>query len=122
MAAGLLAGLALLLAHPAAAELNEHGRREVAELLQRVEKSGCSFNRAGTWYTAGEARAHLQRKYDYLMARDMLGSAEDFIVKAATKSSMSGEPYMMRCANAPAVPSSSWIDAELRRMRQGAAR
>lgn len=107
----------LLAATAIAAELSEASRREIAELLARVERSGCQFNRSGSWYSGAEARAHLQRKYDYLAARHQLGSAEDFVIHAATKSSMSGEPYQMRCGNAAPTPAATWLDGELRRMR-----
>ncbi len=36
------------------------------------------FQRNGSWYDGGDARAHLQRKYDYLLKKDMVDSAEQF--------------------------------------------
>lgn len=112
----VLAGL--LVAKPVSAvELSEAGRREIGELLGRVEKSGCQFNRSGNWYSGPEARAHLQRKYEYLLARHQIASAEDFVVRAATKSSMSGEAYQMRCGQAAPTLAAAWLDAELRRLR-----
>lgn len=104
-----------------AAELGESGRREIAELLVRVEKSGCQFNRSGHWYSGAEARAHLQRKYEYLLARHQIGSAEDFVARAATRSSMTGESYQMRCGQAAPTPAATWLDGELRRLRAAPA-
>ena len=109
--------LALGSAACAAAELNDKARREVSDILERIEKSGCDFNRSGSWYDGASARKHLQRKYDYLLARDKLGSAEDFISLAATRSSMSGEAYAIRCGSTTPVPSAQWLEAELRRIR-----
>lgn len=100
-----------------AAELNERARREVSEILERIEKSGCDFNRSGSWYDGASARKHLQRKYEYLLARDKLGSTEDFISMAATRSSMSGEAYAIRCGGTTPVPSAQWLEGELRRLR-----
>lgn len=101
--------------------MSEAARREVGELLARIERSGCEFNRSGTWYDGATARKHLQRKYDYLAARHQLGSTEDFVSMAATKSSMSGQAYTIRCAGAAAVPSAQWLELELRRIRATSA-
>lgn len=100
-----------------AVELSEVARREVAELLARVEKSPCEFNRSGTWYSGAQARNHLQRKYLYLAERGRLGSAEEFVSLAASKSSITGEPYLIRCGAAAPVTSAAWLDGELRKVR-----
>jgi len=92
---------------------------EIQQLLSFVAKSGCKFNRNGTWYPAPEASAHLADKERYLAERGQITSAEDFIAKAATKSSMTGKPYTVRCGSEPAIASDEWLTAELRRLRQG---
>ena len=94
-------------------------RTEIEHLLAFVANSGCQFNRNGTWYPAPEASAHLAEKERYLAERGRIASAEDFIAKAATKSSMTGRPYTVRCGSEPAVASDEWLTAELRRLRQG---
>ena len=94
-------------------------RTEIEQLLAFVAKSGCQFNRNGTWYPAPEASAHLAKKERYLEERGQIASAEDFIAKAATKSSMTGRPYTVRCGPEPAIASDEWLTAELRRSRQG---
>jgi hypothetical protein len=81
---------------------------EIEYLLQYVETSGCSFWRNGTWYDGAHARAHLRTKYDTLAARHLIGTTEDFIDKAATKSSVSGKPYKIRCADGTEVESGPW--------------
>ena len=92
---------------------------EIQQLLSFVAKSGCQFNRNGTWYPAPEASAHLADKERYLAERGQITSAEDFIAKAATKSSMTGKPYTVRCGSEPVIASDEWLTAELRRFRQG---
>jgi hypothetical protein len=82
---------------------------EIRYLLQHVEESGCEFYRNGSWYEGKRARAHLRDKYDYLLARNQIDSAEDFIEKAATKSSLSGRPYEIRCKDGIVVPSNVWF-------------
>jgi hypothetical protein len=94
-------------------------KREVAQLLDFVAQSDCQFNRNGTWYDAKKARVHLQEKYDYLDHRDKIPNAEAFIELAATKSSMSGKAYQVRCGNGPVRPSASWLSDELKRLRAG---
>ena len=114
----LLAAAALAVAVPAAAApLAATARAEVEALLARLQSSGCQFNRNGTWHSGAEAKAHLQRKLEYLEKKDMVGSAEQFIERGATASSSSGKPYLVRCGAAAAVESKVWLSAELTAMR-----
>jgi hypothetical protein len=92
---------------------------EVNYLLSYVETSGCSFYRNGSWYDGARARAHLQTKYDYLAARNLVGSADEFIDKGASKSSFSGKPYKIRCGTAE-VESGPWFHGVLARFRAAA--
>jgi hypothetical protein len=92
-------------------------RAEIEGLLGRLEVSGCEFQRNGTWYSATEAKAHLLVKLSYLEDRGMVASAEQFIERAATQSSMTGRSYLVRCASAAPVPSSVWLSAQLQLMR-----
>lgn len=109
---------ALLFALPvSAAELSPQAEREIAFLFAHMENSGCEFNRNGTWGDAAEASAHLRRKYRYLRQRELLSSADDFIVGAATASSVSGLPYQVRCPGAPIVESAPWFRAALEKHR-----
>jgi len=86
-------------------------------LLERIETSNCSFQRNGSWYSPVDARKHLQMKLDYMVKRNMLGSAEEFISKAASASSVSGEAYQIRCGTQAPVDSAIWLTAELKRIR-----
>jgi hypothetical protein len=94
-------------------------RAEIEHLLAFVAKSGCQFNRNDTWYPAPEASVHLAKKERYLETRGQIASPEDFIAKAATKSSTTGKPYTVRCGAEPAIASDDWLMAELARFRQG---
>ena len=93
-------------------------QREIAHLLAYLEQSGFTFLRNGTWYESKEARAHLERKYEYLMERSLVDSDEDFIERAASTSSMSGEYYVVQCPGQVKVTSGDWLRAELLRFRQ----
>ena len=100
-----------------AANLPEPARSEIGALLSRLEGSGCSFIRNGTGYSAAEARAHLDRKLRYLVNRSAVASAEQFIDRAASESSLSGQPYWVRCEGSLPVQSHTWLQGELRALR-----
>ncbi len=109
--------LACLLASAAAAPLSPPARSEIEGLLSRLETSGCDFNRNGTWYPGAEAKVHLMRKLKYLEDRGAVQSAEQFVELAATASSVSGRPYLVRCGNGTPVESATWLATQLRAMR-----
>jgi hypothetical protein len=114
----LLIAAALWSAGSALAAVPDATRSEVARLLDAVEKSQCQFNRNGSWYDARAAREHLQKKYDYLAKKNLVTTTESFIERGATGSSMSGDPYQIRCPGSPAVASAAWLKAELARQRK----
>lgn len=111
-----LAGL-LSVGHASAQSLPANASREISQLFTALETSGCQFSRNGSWYDAAQASAHLHRKYDYLLEKGQLTSAETFIALAASKSSLSGQPYQVRCGQSPVVSSQSWFMARLRALR-----
>jgi hypothetical protein len=90
---------------------------EINYLLGFVESSGCEFYRNGSWYDSKKAQAHLRDKYQILAAADQINTAEDFIEKAATKSSLSGRPYQVRCGGGEAMTSNQWLRGALARYR-----
>jgi uncharacterized protein YfiM (DUF2279 family) len=92
-------------------------QREVDHLFAYLAGSGCEFFRNGEWADATKARDHLQTKYDYLRKRDLAPTAEAFIERAASTSSLSGKPYLVRCPGAAPVESGTWFRAELARYR-----
>jgi hypothetical protein len=101
----------------AAAPLPPPARAEVDALLTRLQASGCEFNRNGSWYTGAEARAHLLKKLDVLEGKDLVKTAEQFIERGASTSSMSGQPYLVRCAGKAPVESARWLTSELQQLR-----
>lgn len=107
----------LILCGNAQAALDEQGRKEVDALLAFVESSGCQFVRNGSEHSPADARKHLQKKLDYLDDKGLVDSPEDFIARAATESSMSGEPYQVNCQG-QLQPSAGWLNHELDRLRQ----
>jgi len=60
----------------------------------------------------------LQMKLDYLVEKGLITDSEEFIRAAGTESSMSGQPYKVRCPNQEEQPSAVWLGSELRKIRQ----
>ena len=96
--------------------------REITSLFTSLEASGCEFNRNGSWYTAPKASEHLRRKYDYLTKKHLVDSAESFIARAATESSMSGKAYQVRCPGKATIDSKVWFQAQLLQYRKAHVR
>ena len=99
------------------AEPPEDARVEINYLLARVAGSGCDFYRNGSWYDANRAERHLRFKYQSLRARNLIGTADDFIEKGASHSSVSGLVYAIRCPGADVVPAAQWLRKQLANYR-----
>lgn len=84
---------------------------EITHLLNFVEYSDCIYNRNGTKHSGPEARAHIQKKYNYYI--DDIKSTEDFIEYSATKSLISGNKYEIYCPNKATQYSQDWLLEEL---------
>lgn len=109
--------LALMLLAPSvwASESPSGAEREIEQLINAVRTSGQTFVRNGTAYPATEAADHLAMKYGRVKSH--IQSAEDFIEKAATQSSATGQPYLIRAADGTTVPAGEWLHKELARLR-----
>jgi hypothetical protein len=115
--AATIAALAFAIAHVAAASPGAPAEDEIDHLLHYVAASSCTFVRNGAEYPADKASEHLASKYHFVGAR--ISTAEDFIKYLATQSSMSGEPYHVKCGKTDAL-SGAWLAAELARYRKSA--
>jgi hypothetical protein len=84
-------------------------KAEIEYLLSAVASSDCLFYRNGSWYDAKSAAAHLRGKYDSLAAKGLIGGTDDFIERAATKSSLSGRDYAIKCEGIAEMSSRQWL-------------
>jgi hypothetical protein len=101
---------------PCPADVPNDQRLEVRHLIGFLRDSACAMIRNGKSY-AGEAGArHVQRKYDHF--REDIRSTEEFIEYAATRSTMSGQPYRVQCPGHQPVPSRDWLLEELQAFRR----
>ncbi len=83
---------------------------EIDYLLSYLGDSGCTFIRNGDEHPAKEAKEHLEMKYNH--AKRRIKTAEDFINKIASKSSLSRKQYKVRCADVQ-LPSKQWLERAL---------
>lgn len=109
--------LGLVIAAVAHAEPRTIVQQEINYLIRYVGNSACEFKRNGIWNNAKAAEAHVRGKYDFLVILGLIDTTQDFIDKAATESSMSGQPYEIRCGGDSLMPSSLWLSKELARYR-----
>lgn len=112
--------LTLLAAGAAQAAPSAAAEREIQQLMQALGQSGCQFERNGSWYDSAQAQEHLQKKLAYLRKRDLADTAELFIERGASQSSLSGKPYHVRCGKGPAMTAASWLQARLVQLRAAA--
>ena len=94
---------------------------EVEYLLSAVASSRCEFYRNGEWFDSNKASAHLRDKYNALAALGRFLTAADFIEEVATKSSLSGRAYLMRCAGGEPLATNQWLREVLERYRRCAS-
>ena len=92
-------------------------RAEIDAMLNRLETSSCQFQRNGTWHDSAKAKAHLLDKLAYIEKRGTLQNAEQFIELAASRSSLSGRAYQVRCGGAATVQSQQWLGDQLKAIR-----
>jgi hypothetical protein len=101
--------IALVLAAAAHAAPAPAAKAEIEYLLSAVASSDCRFYRNGTWYDAKSAAAHLRGKYESLAVKGLIGGTDDFIDRAATKSSLSGHDYAIKCEGIAEMSSRQWL-------------
>ncbi|MCB9852625.1 MAG: DUF5329 family protein [Phycisphaerales bacterium] len=75
-----------------------------------------TFIRNGEGHNTKEAIEHMRRKWKWKSAE--IKTADDFIRIAATGSSMSGKPYVIRFADGREVNSATWFRERLREIER----
>lgn len=101
--------------HPSS--LSAKTSKEIEHLLAYVAGSNCQFNRNGDWYESIEAAHHIERKYNYVLKKGVIKTAEDFIRYSASESRFSGKKYTVQCPNQDAQFSDEWLIQELQSYR-----
>ncbi|MFY8189763.1 MAG: DUF5329 family protein [Bacteroidia bacterium] len=76
--------------------------QKIDKLIAYVEVTEAKFVRNGTEYSGVDAAKHLRMKRE--KAGKKITTARQFIDYLASKSSMSGEPYLMKFKNGTTLP------------------
>lgn len=101
----LIPGLVVLLATAALAAPSEAERIEAA--LKKIETSNVVFIRNGDEHEAKKAAGHLRSKLKGTNGK--VKTFDEFVDHLATKSSMSGKPYLVRLTDGAVVPLAKWL-------------
>ena len=97
--------------HSHALAMDPEVEKTINHLLKLVEESNCTFIRNDEEHDAQNAAQHIKKKYDYF--KDKIDTPEEFIELCATKSLLSGRPYMVRCEGGREQPTADWLKAAL---------
>ena len=106
----------LLLTASIALGLDAQTKAEIDELITYVQTSGFRFIRNGLEYSGAEAAQHLRDKL--AKAGDRVKTTEDFITGIASKSFLSGKPYLVKFADGHTQPTGEWLRAHLAEARE----
>ncbi len=110
----VLVSLVISNAIPSHAE--ESLEQTIAFLQHRIETADATFIRNGQAHTPQEAVAHVRSKYEHFKAQ--IKTPEDFIRLAATKSLLTGQPYLVRTRDGKEMPLNAWLSNALREHRE----
>ena len=106
----------LLLTTAIALALDRQAKAEIDELISYVETSGVRFIRNGTEHSGAEGAQHLRDKL--ARAGNRVKTTEDFINGIASKSYLSGKPYLVKFADGHTQPTGEWLKAHLAETRK----
>jgi hypothetical protein len=98
------------------ADVSPATQLEIDHLLNFIRNSSCIIDRNGKTYTAVKAISHIEKKYAYF--EDEIETSEDFIDLSASKSTMSGKYYMVRCGDGEQIRTREWLMQELKGIRE----
>ena len=112
----LAAIFTLLLTAALAVALDPQTKAEIDELINYVQMSGVRFIRNGSEYSGSEGAQHLRDKL--ARAGDRVKTTDDFITGIASKSSLSGKPYLVKFPDGHTKPTGEWLRAHLAEMRK----
>ncbi|MBA2586742.1 MAG: DUF5329 family protein [Chthoniobacterales bacterium] len=87
----------------------------ITYLLDDIAKSDATFIRNGDPHTPAEAMAHIKAKYEHF--KGQIKSPEDFIRLSASKSLLSGKPYLVRTHDGKELRLDAWLSEALRKHR-----
>jgi hypothetical protein len=97
------------------ADPSEAERARIDQLIEAVaRRKDIRFVRNGKEYSSTQAADFLRGKLHWRMEK--VATVQDFIEQVGTRSTASGEIYMVRLADGQTVPSAQFLAQELRRL------
>ena len=106
----------LLLTAAIALALDPQTKAEIDELITFVQTSDVLFIRNGSEYSAAQGANHLRQKL--AKAGNRVKTTDDFITGIASKSYLSGKPYLVKFADGHTQPTGDWLKAHLAETRK----
>ena len=101
------------------AQAAESLEQTIGYLINYVAHSDATFIRNGEPHTGAEASAHVKAKYEHF--RNQIKTPEDFIRLSASRSLLSGKPYLVRTKAGKETRLDEWLTEVLKQHRQGGA-
>jgi hypothetical protein len=89
-------------------------KKKIMFLIGQVKTSPFRFIRNGTEYSGEEAAQHLRMKYGHALSQ--IQTAKQFILQIASRSMLSGQPYLVVTPNGQRYPASDLLFNELDRL------
>lgn len=87
----------------------------ISYLIEYIAGSKATFIRNGTSHTPAEAAEHIKAKYAHF--KKEIKTPEDFIRLSASKSLLSGKPYLVRLPDGSETHLDAWLTDALKRHR-----
>jgi uncharacterized protein DUF5329 len=81
-------------------------------LLHFIQTSDATFIRNGTVHAPAEAAKHVKAKYEHF--KDQIKTPEDFIRLSASKSLLTGKPYLVRSPDGKEMHLDDWLSNALK--------
>jgi hypothetical protein len=92
--------------------------QKIERLIRTVDElKDATFIRNGSEYDCHAAAKHMRDKWDY--GKKQIHTAGEFIDKAASKSSASGKPYLIRFKDGREIESGAFLRDELKKLEGG---
>lgn len=98
---------------PAFASPSAENDAKIQHLIEYIQSSNLTFVRNGEEHNGVQAAQHVAAKYTHF--RSDISTPEDFIERAASKSILSGQPYLVKLADGSSKPLADWLREELNR-------
>ncbi len=115
---GLVIALVLLGTTAERISAQESLEDSIKYLLDYIGKSNATFIRNDQTHTPAEAVDHIKAKYEHF--KSQIKTPEDFIRLSASKSLLTGQPYLVRTADGKEIQLDAWLTAALQAHRSQA--